>query len=90
MDKICKVTITATIHDAVRRIQDEAPDENSQVRTYAIRSPHRRVLSHRRQQILAPIVQSRYLSGAVALTFSDVVDPISSREINEREPHFLL
>ena len=59
MEKICKVTVTATIQNAVHRIQDEKTDESSQVRT---RSPlPRLVLSHRRQRILAPIVQSRDL-----------------------------
>jgi len=32
MDKICSVTVTATVHDAVHNIQDQLMETNEQVR----------------------------------------------------------
>ncbi len=31
MDKVCSVTVTATVHDAVHKIQDELEENNDQV-----------------------------------------------------------
>jgi len=31
MDKVCSVTVTATVHDAVHKIQDELVESNDQV-----------------------------------------------------------